>query len=298
MLKKVILAAAMATMMMGATAMASGSLSLGGSSSVYPLAQKLTTGYNSDTTHSSITFSVSSSDSGTGVTGAYNGTYNIGDASRDLTTAEVAEGLVATKICQDAVVLIVNPNVHVNLSNLTTAQIKAIYSGVDANNKAVVYWSDVQSGLPHTKIVVETREAGSGTLDFFTKTFTAPLATAIANNGSAAMKTAVANTPNAIGFISMGYVDNSTVYGLQLDGKDATVYNAQHGIYGAVRNFNMVTKGTPITGSNAQLFLSWVLGTQGQAIVSADGEVPLTTTNGLKATNNSVRPARSLRATR
>jgi phosphate transport system substrate-binding protein len=292
MLKKVILAAAMATMMMGATAMAS-SLTLGGSSSVYPLAVKLTDTYHAANT--SVTFTVSSSDSGTGVTGAYNGTYNIGDASRELTTAEVAEGLVATKICQDAVVMIVNPNVHVNLSNLTTAQIKAIYSGVDANNKAVVYWSDVQTGLPHTKIVVETREAGSGTLDFFTKTFTAPLASAIANTGSAAMKTAVANTPNAIGFISMGYVDNSTVYGCQLNGNDATVTNAQTGKYTAVRNFNMITKGTPITYSNTDLFLKWVLSTAGQAVVSADGEVPLAT-NGLTAT--SLRATKSLRATR
>jgi phosphate transport system substrate-binding protein len=289
MLKKVILAAAMATMMMGATAMAADSLSLGGSSSVYPLAQKLTVGYDNDTTHPSINFTVSSSDSGTGVSGAYNGTYNIGDASRDLTTAEVAEGLVATKICQDAVVMIVNPNVHVNLSNLTTAQVKDIYNGVD------VYWSDVQTGLPHTKIVVETREAGSGTLSFFTSTFTAPLASAIVNNGSAAMKTAVANTSNAIGFISMGYVDNSTVYGLQLNGVQATVPNAQNGTYSAVRNFNMVTKGTA-TG-NAQLFLNWVLSSAGQAIVTSDGEVPLSSTNGLKATN-SVRATRSLRATR
>jgi phosphate transport system substrate-binding protein len=284
MLKKVILAAAMATMMMGATAMAS-SLSLGGSSSVYPLAQRLTDTYHA--ANPSVTFTVSSSDSGAGVLGAYNGTYNIGDASRELTTAEVAEGLFATKICQDAVVMIVNPNVHVNLSNLTTAQIKAIYSGVD------VYWSDVQTGLPHTKIVVETREAGSGTLSFFTSTFTAPLATAIVNQGSDNMKSAVANTQNAIGFISMGYVDNSTVYGLKLDGHDATVANAQSGLYTAVRPFNMVTKGAA-TG-NAQLFLNWVLGTQGQAIVSSDGEVQLTT-NGLTAT--SLRATKSLRATR
>jgi phosphate transport system substrate-binding protein len=290
MLKKVIMAALMATMMMGATAMASGSLSLGGSSSVFPLAQKLTglvgtDGYNAHNTSNKITFNLSELDSADGIKGVLNGSYDIGNVSRALSTTETGEGLVATKICQDAVVMIVNPNVHVNVSNLTTAQIKAIYSGTYTN------WNQV--GGKNAPIVVETREAGSGTLSFFTSTFTAPLATAIVNQGSDNMKSAVANTQNAIGFISMGYVDNSTVYGLKLDGHDANVANAQSGLYTAVRPFNMVTKGAA-TG-NAKLFLDWVLTSAGQTIVSSDGEVQLTT-NGLTAT--SLRATKSLRATR
>jgi phosphate transport system substrate-binding protein len=289
MLKKVILAAAMATMMMGATAMASGSLSLGGSSSVYPLAQKLTTQYNVANSANPITFTVLSSDSGTGITGVAAGTYDIGDASRNLKSTDPA-GLVATTICQDAVVMVVNKN-NTAVKNLTNAQIKAIYAGTITNWK--------QLGGADASIVVVTREDGSGTLDFFKSTFMGTstiTANATVENGSANMRTFVAGSANAIGFISLGYVDSS-LNGLQLNGVTATVANCQGTTpaYGAVRNFNMITKGAPIVGSNAQLFLSWVTGTAGQAVVSADGEVPLAT-NGLTAT--SLRATKSLRATR
>jgi phosphate transport system substrate-binding protein len=283
MLKKVLIGV-MATMMMGATAMASGSLSLGGSSSVYPLAQSLTSQYNTTHTASPITFSVSSSDSGTGVKGAYNGTYDIGNASRELTSAELASGLVSTRIAKDAVVMIVNPN-NTAVTNLTPDQIQAIYDG------DITDWS--QLGGASGTIVVETREAGSGTLDFFTKTFmgTSTINTINIANGSQAMHDAVEANPNAIGFIALGYVDSS-VKALSLNGITASVATAQSGTYTAVRNLNMITKGAA-TG-NAKLFLDWILTTAGQTYVQQDKEIPLITVSA----TNSLRTTKSLRATR
>jgi phosphate transport system substrate-binding protein len=282
---KKVLVGVMATMMMGATAMASATpLTLGGSSAVYPLALKLGAAYNY-ASFNNISFDILYSDSITGIIGTYNGTYDIGEASRDLTTAEVAEGLVATKICQDAVVMIVNP-ANTAVKNLTPAMIKAIYAGT-VNN-----WKQLRGA--DAPIVVETYEDGSGTLDFFTKTFmgTSTITmNATVNRGSYAMHDAVAANPNAIGFISMGYVDNR-LNGLQLNGVTASVANCENGTYAAVRNFNMVTKGTA-TG-NAQLFLNYVLSSAGQAIVTAYGEVPLQTLNA----TTSLRAAKSLRATR
>jgi phosphate transport system substrate-binding protein len=281
MLKKVIFAALMATMMMGATAMASDSnIQMGGSSSVYPLAQKLTDKYTQET---GVPFHVTFKDSGAGITGVANGTFDIGNASRELTTAEVASGLVATKICQDAVVMIVNPQNPV--TTLTKDQVTGIYNGSISN------WNQV--GGNDAASVVETREAGSGTLDCFTKLFTAPLTSAIVDQGSDGMKAAVAATPNAIGFISMGYVDNSTVYGLQLNGVTASIDTVHDGSYKAVRNFNMVTKGT--LGTNVKAFLTWVLSSPGQAIVSADGEIP--NASGTSTTRTQ-RTQRTTRATR
>ncbi|MBU2700965.1 phosphate transport system substrate-binding protein [Sporomusaceae bacterium BoRhaA] len=294
--KKVLMGAMMATMMMGATAMASDShIQMGGSSSVFPLAQKLTSQYMQE--NSGVDFHVTYKDSGAGIKGAADGTFDIGNASRDLNSTDPA-GLVSTTICQDAVVMIVNPNVKVK--NLTTAQVQAIYSGKDANNKAVVYWSDVQAGLPHTKIVVETREAGSGTLDCFTKQImgtTQISSIAKVNDGSPALKTAVATTPNAIGFISLGYVDNSTVMGCSLNGVTASVATIHNKTYSAWRNFNMITKGAPATGSNVQNFITWVLGSEGQAIVSADGEIP-NATSVSAAANHTQRTERTQRAHR
>lgn len=288
--KKVLMGAMMATMMMGATAMASDSnIQMGGSSSVYPLAQKLTNQYTLK--NPAVTFNVTVKDSAAGINGVANGTFDIGNASRDLNSTDPA-GLVSTTICQDAVVMIVNPNVKVK--NLTTAQIQAIYSGKD------VYWSDVQAGLPHTQIVVETREAGSGTLDCFTKQImgSTPINTKIVkvNQGSQALRDAVATTSNAIGFVSLGYVDNVKVMGCSLNGVTASVATIHNKTYQAWRNFNMITKGAPVAGSNVQKFFTWVLGSEGQAIVSADGEIPNATS--VSATNHTNRAERAQRAHR
>ncbi|MBU2700964.1 phosphate transport system substrate-binding protein [Sporomusaceae bacterium BoRhaA] len=279
---KKVLIGALATMMMGATAMASDHIQMGGSSDVYPLALKLTDQFR---TEKGVQFRVTYKNSDYGINGVADGTLDIGNASRDLNSTDPA-GLVSTAICQDAVVMIVNPRIKVK--NLTTAQIQAIYSGKD------VYWSDVQAGLPHTKIVVETREAGSGTLDCFTKQImgSTPIKSSIVtvNDGSPALKTAVANTPNAIGFISLGYVDNTSVMGCSLNGVTASVATVHNKTYPG-RNFNMITKGAP--AGNVRDFLNWVLGPHGQALVSADGEIPNATS--VSAANHTQRTQRAHR---
>jgi phosphate transport system substrate-binding protein len=284
---KKVLVGVMTTMMMGATAMASGSLTLGGSSSVYPLATLLGPQYNAAIpANPHIDFSFSSSDSGTGIADVAAGRVDIGNSSRELTSAEVASGLVSTRIAKDAVVMIVNPN-NTAVKNLTPAQIQKIYNGTYQN------WSDGDLGGDSAPIVVETRENGSGTLDFFTKTFmgTSTITNATTNNGSLAMHDAVAADPNAIGFIALGYVDSS-VTALNLNGVAASVATAQNGTYTAVRNLNMITKGNP--SGNAQLFLNWILTTAGQTCVQQDKEIPLITLNATK----SLRATKNLRATR
>ncbi len=195
------------------------------------------------------------------------GTVNIGDFSRDLWPARDPAGLIATLICKDAVAMIVNKKYNI-VSNLTSAQIAGIYKGTYTN------WSQV--GGANQPIVVYTREVGSGTRNFIVDNFLGGVdtikSTATVYNSTERIRWAVTANPYAIGYISLGSVD-STVKATALNGVPATVANAKAGTYTAVRNFNMVTKGTP-TGT-AKLFIDWVLSPAGQAIVAYDNELPL-----------------------
>lgn len=101
-----------------------GSITVGGSSSVAPVMEKLIEAYQAVNTGAKI--ELQSSDSTAGMTGAMDGTFAIGMASRELKDTESAE-LTATVIAQDGIAVIVNAQNP--LSDLTSAQVKSIYTG-------------------------------------------------------------------------------------------------------------------------------------------------------------------------
>lgn len=103
----------------------SGKVTVGGSSSVYPVMEKLAEAYQK--LNPDVTVEVQQSDSTTGMTSAVSGVYDIGMASRELKESELKEGLKPTVIATDGIAVIVNKeNV---ISELTSAQIKEIYTG-------------------------------------------------------------------------------------------------------------------------------------------------------------------------
>ena len=107
---------------------------VGGSSSVSPLMEKLIEAYK--TVNPNATLELQTSDSTTGVSGALDGTYTIGMASRELKDSEVEGGAKATVLAKDGIAVIVsndNPT-----DNLTVDQIKGIYTG------ELTTWADVQ----------------------------------------------------------------------------------------------------------------------------------------------------------
>ena len=112
----------------------SGSITVGGSSSVSPLMEKLIEAYK--TVNPNATIEMLTTDSTTGVTGALDGTYTIGMASRELKDTETAEGATATVLAMDGIAVVVNPANTV--ADLSVDQIKSIYTG-----EATV-WSDLQ----------------------------------------------------------------------------------------------------------------------------------------------------------
>ena len=114
----------------------SGKVVVAGSSSVTPVMEKLAEAYkalNADTT-----VEVQQSDSSTGVSMAIEGTCNIGMASREIKDSEAEKGAVATVIARDGIAVIVCPDVPID--GLTTAQVRAIYTGeVETWEDALAY---------------------------------------------------------------------------------------------------------------------------------------------------------------
>ena len=101
----------------------SGQIAVGGSSSVSPVMEKLIEAYKSVNPNASI--DLQTSDSTSGMTGAMDGTFAIGMASRELKDEEAQ--LTGTAIALDGIAVIVNP--ANTIDELSMDQIKSIYVG-------------------------------------------------------------------------------------------------------------------------------------------------------------------------
>lgn len=112
---------------------ASGDLTVGGSSSVTPVMEKLAEAYEEINTGANV--SVQQSDSTSGAENTISGVYEIGMCSRDLTEEEQSKGLTPTTIALDGIAVIVNKENAVD--NLTKDQIKQIYTG------EITDWADI-----------------------------------------------------------------------------------------------------------------------------------------------------------
>ena len=133
------------------------------------------------------------------------------------------------------------------------------------------------------QIAVISREDGSGTRGAFTE-ITGLLekngdqevdnttASATVQNSTNGVMTTVAGNPSAIGYISLGSL-NDTVKALTLEGVEATPENILSGDYKLARPFLLVTKGEPKEGSLEADFIKFALSKDGQAIAEQEGYV-------------------------
>lgn len=111
-----------------------GKITIGGSSSVTPVMEKLKEAYvkvNPD-----VTVDVQQNDSSSGMKGAIDGIYDIGMASRDVKDSEKEAGLTSIKIALDGIAVIVNKDN--TLDAITSEQIKNIYTG------SLTKWSEIK----------------------------------------------------------------------------------------------------------------------------------------------------------
>ena len=126
-------------------------------------------------------------------------------------------------------------------------------------------------------ISVVSREDGSGTRGAFVELIGieengVDNTTDEANitNNTAVMLTTVAGNEAAIGYVSLGSLDDS-VKALKIDGVDATAENVANNTYSVARPFNIATKGE--LSDAAQDFVNYILSSEGQAIIDENGYI-------------------------
>lgn len=103
----------------------SGKVTVGGSSSVAPVMEKLKEAYA--TVNPEVKIELQTSDSTTGASTAIEGVCDMGMLSRSLTDSEKEKGLTSIEIARDGIVVIVNPDSAVDA--LTSEQVRRIYTG-------------------------------------------------------------------------------------------------------------------------------------------------------------------------
>lgn len=104
---------------------AEGKVVVGGSSSVSPVMEKLIEAYKA--VNANVEIELQTSDSTTGMTGAADGTLDIGMASRELKDSETEAGLTATKIAMDGIAVIINQDNPTE--DFSSEAVKSIFTG-------------------------------------------------------------------------------------------------------------------------------------------------------------------------
>jgi phosphate transport system substrate-binding protein len=213
-----------------------------------------------------IRITVAGGGSGVGVQKVGEGLVDIGNAGRPLTPAEISKyGLKTFPFAIDGVAVAVNPQNPVGA--LTSQQVRDIFAGKVKN------WQEVKG--PNAPIHLFTRDEASGTRETFwekllMKGSIDAKANIVASNG--AMKLALAQAPQAIGYLGIGFVD-AKVKAIKLDGAEPTQENAKSGAYKVTRQLFMNTKGEPQPLVKA--FIDYIKGPAGTKIIQKSGFIPL-----------------------
>ena len=245
-------------------------LKITGSTTVLPVAQAAADAFMKD--HLNANIQVTGGGSSVGVQAVGEGIAEMGMSSRDLKPEERAKyrDLIDVTIANDGIAIIVHPSNTV--PSLTLAQLKEIYAGNTTN------WKDV--GGPDMTIVVVGRDSASGTREFFSESvmkkqdFT-PYQ--LEKNSNGAVKQTIAQTPGAIGYVGLGYID-ADIRAVPINVNDAlvepTIANVVAKSYPIGRTLIMITNGAP--EGLAKTYLDYLLSPAGQAIVAEEGFVPIT----------------------
>ena len=132
-------------------------------------------------------------------------------------------------------------------------------------------------------VVLISREEGSGTRGAFVELFGIEMKNAEGKkvdftseeaditNSTEVMLTSIAGNKYAIGYVSLGSL-NKTVKALKIEGVSPSVSSIKNGTYKISRPFNIVTKQTGLS-ENASDFIRFILSSDGQAIVEANGYI-------------------------
>ena len=240
----------------------SGKVTTGGSTSMEKVIGALQEAFMEQNSGVDVTYDPTGS--GAGITGAQEGSLDIGLSSRALKDGET--GVSATVIALDGIGIIVN-NAN-TVEDLTTDQIAAIATGEVTN------WKEV--GGPDAEIVMIGREAGSGTRDGFESILKVSDKCKYAQELTAtgAVIAAVQANENAIGYASLAALDDS-VKALKVNGIACTEETVKDGSYTVQRPFVFVTKDGAQQTPAVKAFIDFATSADAASLISNAGAVPV-----------------------
>jgi len=247
-----------------------GSISINGSTTVLPIAQKVSEAFMKE--HSDVSISVSGGGSGNGIKALIDGTTDVADSSRFIKDKEIKAAVekgrypVPFAVAYDCIVPVVHPGNPVD--DITLEHLKGIYTGKIRN------WKEL--GGPDMEIVVISRDTSSGTYEVWEEKVMNKervYAGALLQASNGAVAQAVAKNNHAVGYVGFGYI-NKDLKGLTVNGVTGNEETTLNGRYPISRALFMFTQGWP--QGDVLNFINYVLNPQkGQKYVKEAGFVPL-----------------------
>lgn len=236
-------------------------VSIVGSTTVQPVAQEVADGFK--VLNPDILVEIQGVGSSAGIKAVIDGTADIGASSRELTQEEKSNDIDEIIFAKDGIAIIVNK--ENNIEDISMEEIKKIFEG------EIISWKEL--GGPDERITVISREDGSGTRDAFNEIVSIDdyIESALVCDSNGSIKSSVASKPHAIGYVSIGIVDDA-VNALKVDGIEPTANNVKNGEYKVQRNLLLLTKGE--VSPESQEYLNYLMSDEGQNIV-AEQYVPV-----------------------
>lgn len=225
-------------------------ITISGSTSVFPLETKLARAWIKTKKGKKFAFKILQGGSNVGVSDVSRGRVSIGGSSRDPAPSDPG-GLVFTRIARDALCVVTHSSNR--LGNISKTDVRDIYVGPVKTS-----WDQIPGATVGGTITPYGRTAASGTHDAFRSIFLGgtnqgAFVSTRASNGLVAQ--GVKGDPQGIGYVSLAFAAGLNT--AALDGVACTLRNATSLQYGGTRSFYLVTLGAPVGG--VKKFIGWIL---------------------------------------
>jgi phosphate transport system substrate-binding protein len=246
-----------------------GTIKIAGSSSAFSLLKTLASDYESNTKNTKIE-PLDPGQSESVIAGVQQKLIDVGGIAKTLTPEENDGSLESKEIAHDGLVVATHPSVT-GVTNLTTENLKAIYSG------SITNWKDL--GGPDATIVVLDRPEDESAKKLLRKHYlgndlqNSPTAVVMRKEGE--LIQSVKSTPYSIGTFSLAHAvsHHLPVTRLSLNDIEPTTENIKTGKYPMVRSIVLVCHKNPSPATASMM--KYVLSAPGKSILEKSGFVPV-----------------------